>query len=249
MPVQEPQSGVSFGRINTTTSPKHVGLIMDGNGRWAQLRGKPRTFGHQEGLKTVKRLVRFASNQGVQFLSLFAFSTENWKRAEEEVSFLMNLIVVYLKQEYDFYRENHIRVVHSGDINGLPAKVQREIRQVSADTAAYDGLTVNLAINYGGRGELIRAFGRAFQAAPGSANAAFAINEAGLRQHLDLPFLPDIDLLIRTSGERRLSNFMLWQSAYAELYFSDKLWPDWDESDFLGALTDYQQRNRRFGGA
>lgn len=216
---------------------------MDGNGRWAEARGKPRTEGHLEGVKAAKRVVAAASEAGLAFLSLYAFSTENWTRAQEEVSYLMRLIGLYLKKEYDFYRKNRIRILHSGDLERLPREIAREIDDVTRDTAGYDGLIVNLSINYGGRDEIIRAFRR--RLANGSAEP---LTEETFRHYLDHPELPDPDLIIRSANELRLSNFLLWESAYAELYFSPKLWPDWDGSDLRAALADYGQRSRRFGG-
>jgi undecaprenyl diphosphate synthase len=216
---------------------------MDGNGRWAEARGKPRTEGHLEGVKAAKRVVAAASEAGIRFLSLYTFSTENWTRAQEEVSYLMGLIGLYLKKEYDFYRKNRIRIVHSGDLERLPREIAREIDDVTRDTAGFDGLMVNLSINYGGRDEIIRAFRRLLAEHDGE-----PLTEESFRRYLDQPELPDPDLIIRSANERRLSNFLLWESAYAELYFSPRLWPDWDRDDLLAALADYAQRSRRFGG-
>jgi len=223
--------------------PRHVGIIMDGNRRWAQGRGRPRTEGHLEGVKAAKRIVAAASEIGLGFLSLYTFSTENWSRAQEEVSYLMGLIGLYLKKEYDFYRQKRIRILHSGDLQRLPTEIAREIEEVTHDTAGFDGLTVNLTINYGGRDEIIRAFNR--HLADGSGGP---LTEENFRRYLDHPELPDPDLIIRTAKEQRLSNFLLWESAYAELYFSPKLWPDWDGDDLREALTDYGHRTRKFGG-
>jgi undecaprenyl diphosphate synthase len=216
---------------------------MDGNGRWAEARGKPRTEGHLEGVKAAKRVVGAAAEAGISFLSLYAFSTENWTRAQEEVSYLMGLIGLYLKKEYDFYRKNRIRILHSGDLERLPREIAREIDDVTRDTAGFDGLTVNLSINYGGRDEIIRAFRRRL-----SQGSEEPLTEQSFRQYLDHPELPDPDLIIRSANELRLSNFLLWESAYAELYFSAKLWPDWDGDDLRAALAEYAQRSRRFGG-
>jgi undecaprenyl diphosphate synthase len=215
---------------------------MDGNGRWAASRGLPRTEGHREGLETAKRIVKAAEDLGIRVLSLYAFSTENWKRTSEEVGFLMGLIKRHLAAEFAFYKANGIRVVHSGDPEGLPSDVMDEIRQVTTDTAHFDKLTVNLAINYGGRNEIVRA-------ARLLARAGTDITEASLSEVMDHPDLPDPDLIIRTSAEIRLSNFLLWESAYAELWFSPKLWPDFGPEDLAAAVEDYRNRNRRFGGA
>lgn len=223
--------------------PEHVAIIMDGNGRWAAQRGLPRHRGHREGLTAAKRTVKSARDIGIRALSLFTFSTENWKRAEDEVSFLMNLITSHLRREYDFYRENSVRVLHSGDISGLPDRLQTEIASVTADTANHDGILVNLAINYGGRDEIVRSIRRSMQR--DGADAHFDADT--LRANLDLPDLPEPDLVIRTGGEYRLSNFLLWQCAYSELYFTDILWPDFDNDDLIDAIADYQRRERRFG--
>jgi undecaprenyl diphosphate synthase len=218
-----------------------VAIIMDGNGRWATKRNLPRNAGHREGLETAKCIVKTAEDAGVKFLSLFTFSTENWKRTAEEVGFLMSLVTRYLLSEFNFYNENKIRIVHSGNLARLPIEVADAIRQVVAGTADFDGITLNLAINYGGRDEIIRAI-RALLARNES------VEEATIQKYLDTADMPDPDLVIRTGGERRISNFLLWQAAYAELYFSDKLWPDWTAADFMEALADYACRERRFGG-
>jgi undecaprenyl diphosphate synthase len=217
---------------------------MDGNGRWAKERGKPRTEGHLEGMKAAKRVVQAAAEFGLRYLSLFTFSTENWSRAEEEVSYLMFLIRTYLRKEFDFYRKNGIRILHSGDVSRLPADIVQEIRSVIADTAGFNGLTLNFCINYGGRDEIIRAVRRYLDGGGG-----VEITEDRLSSFMDHPEIPDPDLIIRTSGEQRISNFLLWSSAYSELYFSPKLWPDWDGQDLAAALADYARRDRRFGSA
>jgi undecaprenyl diphosphate synthase len=219
---------------------------MDGNGRWARQRNLNRTAGHREGLKATKAIVKAAADIGIKYLSLYTFSTENWKRAQEEVSFLMGLVHQHLRKEYDFYRENEIRIRHSGDLSGLPPEVQEDIRTVIRDTASHERLTVNLAINYGGKNEILRAVRKLIQSNP--ALIPEELTEASIAQHLDNPDIPDLDLVIRTAGELRLSNFLLWESAYAELYFSPKLWPDFTPDDFLEAILNYQSRQRKFGG-
>ncbi|MDX9800602.1 MAG: polyprenyl diphosphate synthase [Spirochaetia bacterium] len=224
--------------------PVHIAIIMDGNGRWAQKLGKPRSFGHREGLETAKKITLAASNAGIKYLSLYVFSTENWKRTETEVSFLMQLLKQHLRREYDFYKENQIRVIHSGDLERLPAEVKKEISSVTAETASFKGLTVNLAINYGGRDELIRAVNRWVN---DSTLEKTALDEDNLRKYLDHPDVPDPDLVIRTAGEKRLSNFLLWETAYSELYFSEKNWPDWREEDLAFAIENYIKRDRKFG--
>ncbi len=227
--------------VQQATVPEHIGIIMDGNGRWAQKRNLPRTAGHKEGLEAAKRIVRAASECGIKYVTLYTFSTENWKRAEEEVGFLMNLIQVHLRAEFDFYKQNNIRVLHTGDFTGLHPAVQKEISSVIEDTANFTGLTVILAINYGGRDEIIRA-------AQKCVTSNKEIEERTFANYFDVPNQPDVDLLIRTGGEKRLSNFLLWHAAYAELYFCDTLWPDYAAENFYKAIVDFQQRNRRFGG-
>jgi undecaprenyl diphosphate synthase len=235
---------VSPSTLDTGRLPRHVGIIMDGNGRWARQQGKARSEGHLEGGKAAKRVVAAAAELGLPFLSLFVFSTENWARTAEEVSYLMFLVRSNLRKELDFYSRNGIRIVHSGDLAGLPPEISGEIEDVSRETAGFGGLTLNLAINYGGRDEILRAVHRAQ-----AAGTAAGLTQESFRAHLDQPAIPDPDLVIRTGGERRLSNFLLWESAYAELYFSAKLWPDWDRQDLVDALVDYCGRSRRFGGA
>jgi undecaprenyl diphosphate synthase len=225
--------------------PVHVGVIMDGNGRWAKLRGQNRAQGHLEGLKAAKRIVKAASDLGVSYLTLYAFSTENWKRAADEVGFIMSLVKRYLIEEMDFYRQNGIRIRHAGNFEGLPADIRRELRRAMEDTGGFTGLQVILALNYGGRDELCRAVARL----AGDPDAAGrAVTEDLIRRYLDNPDVPDPDLVIRSAGEYRTSNFLLWEAAYAEYYISDILWPDWTEADFKAAVADFQKRERRYGG-
>jgi undecaprenyl diphosphate synthase len=222
--------------------PEHLGIIMDGNGRWAQARGLDRTKGHLEGLKAARRVTQAAADAGVKVLSLYVFSTENWKRSTEEVGFLMGLVALHLEKEFDFYRRLGLKVVHSGDRLALSNDVRRTLDRVIAQTARHTGMTVNLVLNHGGRDEIVRAVNRWSQAATGRAFAA-----SDLRQNLDVPSLPDLDLMIRTGGEMRLSNFLLWQAAYAEFVFSPQLWPDFSEADLRAALKEFASRGRRFG--
>lgn len=221
--------------------PNHIGIIMDGNGRWAKQRGLNRTQGHTEGLEAAKAVVKKASELGIPFVTLYTFSTENWKRAADEVGFLMGLIKTHLRAELDFYVANGIRVLHMGDVTGLPKEIATEISWVIKETSHFKKTTVVLAINYGGQDELVRAIRKLDPARLSTVTAH------DLQSCLDIPYLPPVDLMIRTAGEQRISNFMLWQSAYAELYFSDLLWPDWDGDCLVGAIFDYQARDRRFG--
>ncbi len=229
--------------MSETENPLHIGIIMDGNGRWAKNRGQIRSVGHREGLNAAKTIVKAASDLGISYLSLYVFSTENWKRTREEISFLMVLIKNYLKKEYQFYKDNAIRVVHSGDMEGLPEDIRSEIASVMEQTAGFTGLTVNLLINYGGKDEIIRSVNRHIKAHPG-----VEISEKTVSENLDNPEIPPLDLIIRTGGEKRISNFLIWQAAYAEFYFSDKLWPDWGRKDLEEALNTFYNRDRRFGG-
>lgn len=222
--------------------PTHVGIIMDGNGRWAQKRKLPRTAGHKEGLEVAKRIISSAADAGVKYVTLYTFSTENWKRTEEEVGFLMGLVTRHLRAEYKFYKQHGIRIRHLGDIIRLPPEVQKEMASAEAETAHFDRMTVVLAINYGGRDELLRAIKKL---APKIASGK--VHESDVSAAFDIPELPDPDIIIRTGGEKRLSNFLLWQSAYSELFFSDTLWPDYTQDEFLATLNEFQQRNRRFG--
>lgn len=221
--------------------PAHIAIFMDGNGRWAKARGLPRTEGHREGLETAKRMVVAAEELGVKVLTLYTFSTENWKRAEEEVSFLMGLIKKHLSAEFDFYRANGVKVMHSGDPDGLSPDVVEEIRKASSDTASFDRMIVNLAINYGGRDEIVRATRKL-------AVAGKDITEASITASLDRPELPPPDLVIRPGGELRISNFLIWEAAYAELYFTPVLWPDFSKADLEAAIAEYTRRDRRYGG-
>jgi undecaprenyl diphosphate synthase len=224
--------------------PAHVGVIMDGNGRWAVGHGQIRTQGHLEGLKTAKKIVKAASDMGIAYLTLYVFSTENWKRTTEEVGFIMGLVKQYLVAELDFFRRNRIRIRHAGDAQGLPPDIAREIREVCDDTRDFSGLQVILALNYGGRDEIVRGIRRLLAAPP----AGGKLTEAAFRQYLDNPDIPDPDLVIRTAGEMRISNFLLWEGAYAEYWVSEKLWPDFTEEDFALAVTRFQGRKRRYGG-
>jgi undecaprenyl diphosphate synthase len=223
--------------------PAHIGIIMDGNGRWAKSRGQVRTTGHLEGLTAAKRVVKAASDMGISYLTLYTFSTENWKRAAEEVGFIMGLVKQYLRGELDFYRENRIRIRHTGDAAGLPPDIAAEMREACKDTSDFEGMQVILALNYGGRDEIVRAVNRA-----NTAESRSVITEDRIRQFLDNPDVPDPDLIIRTAGEFRTSNFLLWEGAYAEYVISGKFWPDWTGEDLALAVQHYQNRDRRFGG-
>lgn len=229
--------------------PRHVAVIMDGNGRWAKQKGNIRTAGHKEGLKTAKKIVGLAAKLGIPYITLYAFSTENWKRAQEEVGFLMNLIKTHLRAEFQFYKDNGIKVDHLGDLAALPEDVQTEILNAKKDTENFTGTTCILAINYGGRDEIVRSVKKIAKDCIEQKKNIDDICESDFAPNFDVKNLCDVDLLIRTGGEKRLSNFLLWSSAYAELVFSDTLWPDYTEEEFLKHIEEFQNRNRRFGDA
>ena len=223
--------------------PEHVEIILDGNGRWAKKRGLPRTAGHKEGLTSAKKIVASAANLGIKYVTLYTFSTENWKRAQEEVGYLMGLIKGHLRAEFDFYKKNGIKIEHIGDLEGLPQDVRNEILNAKKDTEHFTGTTCVLAINYGSRNEIVRGVKKLISNGINAEN----ITEDTITNSLDIPSLPPVDLMIRTGGEERLSNFLLWQCAYAEFIFTDTLWPDYNEKEFFTDIEKFQQRNRRFG--
>ena len=229
--------------VDKDNLPFHVAITMDGNGRWATQRKLPRSAGHDKGLHTVKTSVKAASDLVIKHLTLYIFSTENWKRAEAEVGFLMNLIHTHLKQELDFYRDNGIKLNHIGDLAALPPAIKQDILDAIDDTKDFTGMILNLAINYGGRDEIIRGIKKIIDEGLNSQQ----IDEQTVSTHMDMPLSPDVDLLIRTGGEKRLSNFLLWHVPYAEQIYIDTLWPDYTVSQFYDNIEEYQHRSRRFG--
>ncbi len=222
--------------------PTHVAVIMDGNGRWAKRRGLPRVFGHREGAKSVEKAISFAKDVGIRYLSLFAFSTENWERPKSEIEAIFSLLVEYVNKKVPYLIEKNARLRFIGRREGLPEHIIKTIGEAEEKTKHCDSLDVIIALNYSGRSEIIDAVKKIV-----AENPDVEINEENFRNYLYLPEVPDPDLLIRTSGEKRISNFMLWELAYTELYFTETLWPDFDEEEFLKALYDYQSRERRFG--
>ncbi len=228
---------------NPESLPAHIGIIMDGNGRWAKQRGQIRTAGHEEGLKRAKEIAKAAADLGIKYVTLYAFSTENWKRAKSEVGFLMNLIHTHLLKELKFYKENSIRVRLLGDITGLPANIQQDIIETEKDTKDFTGLTICLAINYGGRDEIVRGIRKLIR----EGLSEKEVTETSLPSYFDFPELPDVDLLIRTGGEQRISNFLIWQASYAEFLFTKTLWPDYNKEEFYNNIAEFQKRTRRFG--
>ncbi|MCG7337116.1 isoprenyl transferase [Sporosarcina sp. ACRSM] len=227
--------------------PNHVAIIMDGNGRWAKQRNLPRVAGHHEGMKTVHKITRFANELGVKVLTLYAFSTENWKRPKFEVDFLMKLPGEYLTTYLPELIEKNVKVEMIGDFEALPKHTQQAIENARKATEQNDGLVLNFALNYGSRLELVNVVKHISELAVAQQIAPEDINEAFVESCLMTSHLPELDLLIRTSGEVRLSNFMLWQLAYAELAFTNVYWPDYNEACLLEAIEDFQTRNRRFG--
>ncbi|ALI54462.1 polyprenyl diphosphate synthase [Celeribacter marinus] len=234
--------------IETPQGPKHVAIIMDGNGRWAQSRGKPRLFGHHAGAKRVKEIVRACPAQGVKYLTIFAFSTENWKRTQTEVAGLMSLFRTYIRGEMRSLKKEGVRVRFIGDRVRLDRKLANLMDDLEAETKDNDVTHLTIALNYGGRDEVARAVkDMARDVAAGTLDAE-SVDETTLTAYLDTRVLPDPDLVIRTSGEARISNFLLWQSAYAEYEFIDTLWPDFSTDVFADVLSRYGVRDRRFGG-
>ncbi|MGN0890135.1 MAG: polyprenyl diphosphate synthase [Candidatus Spyradenecus sp.] len=225
---------------------KHIAFIMDGNGRWAKARGLPRTEGHRAGAETVRRVLGYCRDAGIRYLTLYAFSVENWKRPKEEVETLMHLLVAYLASEEKTFHENQVRIRYMGRKSDLPAEVREALDRVEAATAAYERQLI-LCLSYGGRTELAHAAQAiARQVARGELDPE-AITEETIARNLYLPDVPDPDLIVRTSGEMRLSNFLLWQASYAELYVTPVLWPDFGEADFQAALASFASRERRYG--
>ncbi|MBE3557051.1 MAG: isoprenyl transferase [Firmicutes bacterium] len=234
--------------VDAQRLPQHVAIIMDGNGRWAQCRGLPRTAGHRAGMETVRRVVRCADDWGIRVLTLFAFSTENWRRPVTEVAYLMRLPGEYLRSEMDELMARGIRIQMLGDRVGVPALTLRAVERGVVQTAANPGMVLNFAFNYGGRAELVRTVRSIAKEVKNGQLSPETIDEQTIADHLDTRGLPDPDLLIRTSGEQRLSNYLLWQLAYSELLFVPKFWPDFSEMDFEMAMREFQHRQRRFGG-
>jgi len=227
--------------------PKHVAIIMDGNGRWAKLRGKNRVSGHRQGAKSVREIVEEAAKREVQYLTLFTFSTDNWSRPKDEVSLLMKLLVNSLRKEFNKLIQNNIRLQAVGALNELPSAVKEELDYVIEKTKKNTGLVLSLALNYGGKEELTEAMKVIAYKVKNSIISPEKVDQSTINEHLYTQNLPAVDLLIRTSGEERISNFLLWHIAYAELYFTKTLWPDFTKEDLEKAFVDYAKRERRFG--
>ncbi|OUP42586.1 isoprenyl transferase [Pseudoflavonifractor sp. An187] len=235
-------------QVDMSRLPRHIAIIMDGNGRWAKKRGLPRKAGHAAGAETFRTIATYAKELGLEYLTVYAFSTENWKRPEDEVSSIMGLLERYLKEAIETMAKDKVKMAFFGDLSPLSPKLQELCHQTEEISKGYDGCQVNICFNYGGRAEIIRAateFARRCQ--QGQANPE-DLTEDALGDLLYSAGVPDPDLVIRPSGEVRISNFLLWQSAYSEFYFTDVLWPDFTKEELLRAIADFQNRSRRFGG-
>ena len=241
------QNKMSLEKINTDRLPKHLAIIMDGNGRWAKQQGLLRALGHERGTKSVKVTVESCAKLGIENLTLYAFSTENWNRPKLEVDTLMKLLISSLKRELDTLQKNNIQLNCIGNIELLPTKAKKELLTVIEKTKNNTRMTLTLALSYGAREELLNAVKKIADKVKNNIISIDSIDESIINQHLYTHNLPDVDLVIRTSGEHRISNFLLWQIAYAELYFTDVLWPDFNEDDLYQAILNYQKRERRFG--
>jgi len=227
--------------------PKHLAIIMDGNGRWARRRGEERTAGHRAGLETAKRIVKFVGRDlGIEYLTLFAFSKENWRRPQREVNFLMDLLADFMRKNLDELLENGVRLRVLGDLDGLPPHVRQELERALKLSQRNEKLYLSLAVNYGGRQEILRAVRKIIQDFE-AGHLSQEVDELLFRRYLYTGELPDPDLLIRTSGEERISNFLLWQSAYTEFWVTETLWPDFSPEELLQAVEGFQSRQRKFG--
>jgi len=237
----------SISDIDKSKLPKHVAIIMDGNGRWAKQKGKLRIFGHQHGVASVRNVTETAAELGIKYLTLYAFSTENWNRPKAEVAALMELLVGTIHKEVKTLNKNKIRLKAIGNLKSLPKNCYRELMDAIEQTSANDHMTLVLALSYSSKWEIIEAVKQVAEKVKQNKVSSEEINEKLFASHLTTNNIPDPELLIRTSGEQRISNFLLWQIAYSELYFTEKLWPDFQKEDFYEAVLDYQNRERRFG--
>ena len=246
--THSPELNVLPADLHPDALPRHVAVIMDGNGRWATRQGLPRIAGHRQGAKTLKALLRCCKDWGIPALTVYAFSTENWRRPQAEVEFLLRLFDRLLRRELEELQQQGVQLQFVGDLSPLPDRLQQLMQDAVAATCHNQTVRFNVAVNYGGRQELVAAARHIAQAVVAGTLQLEEVDEAVLGRSLSTPALPDVDLLIRTSGEQRLSNFLPWQLAYAELYFTDTLWPDFDRLAFHQALQWYQGRDRKFGG-
>ncbi|MBU5317144.1 isoprenyl transferase [Clostridium bornimense] len=233
--------------LDMSNIPKHIAIIMDGNGRWAKERNMPRTYGHKAGVETIREIVKECSNLGVEYLTLYAFSTENWARPKEEVDTLMKLLVQYLRNEFEELNKNNVIINSIGDISKLPKVCYEELNKAYDKTKNNTGLTLNLALNYGGRVEIVNSVKEIAKLVQENKIKVDDIDEKMIEKYLYTSGMPDPDIIIRPSGEQRLSNFLLWQCAYSEFWYSDVKWPDFTKENLIEAIFDYQNRDRRFG--
>lgn len=229
------------GQVDKSRLPRHIAIIMDGNGRWAKKRGLPRTAGHKVGAETFRKIALYCKDLGVEYLTVYAFSTENWKRPQDEVSTIMGLLKQYMLEAIDTMERDHMKLHFFGDLTALTPELQELAQRADEVAARVDGFQANICLNYGGRDEILHA-------ARACAAAGEEMTEENFARHLYSAGIPDPELIIRPSGELRLSNFLLWQCAYSEFYFCDTLWPDFDEKELDRAIISYQKRDRRFGG-
>ncbi|HYE83876.1 MAG TPA: isoprenyl transferase [Clostridia bacterium] len=236
-----------LGKIDLKRLPEHIAIIMDGNGRWAQKKGLPRVMGHKAGMKAIKKTVRACSDLGIKILTVYAFSTENWRRPQDEVNYLMNLLVEYMRKEVNELHKNKVKIKLLGDMEMLPEQTKKEIEDALSLTEKNEGLQFNIALNYGGRTEILNACKKLIKDVRNENTDIDNIDEALFKDYLYTGSDPDPDMIIRTSGEKRISNFLLWQGAYSELVFVNQLWPDFDEKVLHSAIIEYQSRDRRFG--
>lgn len=234
--------------IDINRVPKHIAIIMDGNGRWAKKKGLPRTLGHKAGVEAIREIVKECNKLNIEYLTLYAFSTENWKRPKDEVNSLMKLLVEYLRNEFEELNRNNVIINSIGDIGKFPQICQDELISAYEKTKNNTGLELNLALNYGGRNEIVDTLKKINSDIEIGKLEPSEINEKTINNYIYTSGIPDPELIIRTSGELRLSNFLIWQGAYSELYFTDVLWPDFNANDLRKAIIDYQNRDRRFGG-
>lgn len=236
-----------LGDIDKGKLPVHIAIIMDGNGRWAQKKGLPRVMGHKAGMEALKKTVKSCSDLGIKILTVYAFSTENWNRPQDEVNYLMDLLVEYMRKEVNALHKNKVKIKLLGEVDMLPYQTRTEIEEAIELTKNNEGLQFNIALNYGGRAEILRACRNLIKDLEAGNLDMDSADEKVFSSYLYTSNDPDPDLIIRTSGEQRISNFLLWQGAYSELLFVDRLWPDFDEAVLHSAILEYQNRNRRFG--
>lgn len=243
------KQSIQAGQVDFDRLPRHIAIIMDGNGRWAKKRGLPRTAGHKVGAETFRHIATYCRDIGIEYLTVYAFSTENWKRSEEEVGTIMGLLKQYLLESIESMERDNIRLRFLGDLTAISPELQELVDRTNAISARMSGFQANVCLNYGGRDEIVRAVRRFAKDCESGAMKPEELTEEVLSGYLDSGGLPDPELIIRPSGEVRTSNFLLWQSAYSEYYFCDTLWPDFDEEELCRAIASYQKRDRRFGGA